>query len=56
MALPLFLLQRAPFKLLRDRMATLYDLLEAQTQNEIAEKLEEHRAVLKARTFRYISI
>ena len=45
-ALPLFLMQRAPFKIMEKRMVTLYNLIEEFDRKENEESIEEHRAVL----------
>ena len=45
-ALPLFLMQRAPFKIMENRMVTLYKLIEEFDMKENEESIEEHRAVL----------
>ena len=46
-AIPLFLLQRAPFWVIRNRMITLYNLLDGDNKDEIERKLEVHKAVVK---------
>ena len=46
-AAPLFVLQRAPFKFMRDRLASLYNLLQAQNKDQIEKALEEHKTMVK---------
>ena len=46
-ALPLFLLQRAPFRLLFKRMATMYSVIQATTKEDICEQVEKHRTSVR---------
>ena len=46
-ALPLFLLQRAPFRVLFKRMSTLHSVIQATTKEDIAEQVEKHRTSVR---------